>query len=356
MDTHIKTDRLLYADALRAFAIILVVIIHVAAYPVVSLAESASYAWWIANFFDSVARPAVPLFIMLSGLLLLNPSRQESPLTFLRRRMTRILIPFITWALVYFFWRHWYHGESISPLPLLHELLNGPVYTHFWFVYMLVGLYLLIPLLQVFVRHASQQHIRYFLVLWFITVSLLPLLNKFTGIPVAIYLGTSIHFTGYLILGHVLSTVSLKQNQIRWGLAGLLLLTTVTAVGTYLTTQQASGVLDEYFYNNFSPNLIGMSILWFIVIKSINFSVVRDRFHYIWLGTTTLASTSYGIYLVHPLIQEILQGGMLGGLTLSANSFNPATAIPVTMLVIVLFSAIAVTALQFFKPVKIIAT
>ena len=118
-------------------------------------------AWWV-SLFDSFVRACVPLFIVASSYL-------QFPLhyptgRFLRRRAVRVLVPFAVWTLVYaLVWG--------TPVQNLRDLLLNFNYAagHLWFVYMLVGLYLLMPLLSPWAERVTKRELQFYLLLCFLT-------------------------------------------------------------------------------------------------------------------------------------------------------------------------------------------
>ena len=140
---------------------------------------TANDAKWV-SFFDTFVRACVPLFVVASSYLQfpLHYSTGE----FLRRRVVRVVIPFIVWSLVYAF----YWGEPVENLSNL--LLNfNYAAGHLWFVYMLAGLYLIMPLLSPWAERVGKRELQFYLVLCFIT-SLLPFVRAwFGGNPPFIY-------------------------------------------------------------------------------------------------------------------------------------------------------------------------
>lgn len=108
------SDRLLYADGIRAYAAVSVVVIHVAADLVEWFPCLTRSWWWIANVIDTFAGPAVPLFYMLSGMLLLDPAKKEPIRTFLMKRARRVLLPWLAWGIIYLCWRASFRGEVMS--------------------------------------------------------------------------------------------------------------------------------------------------------------------------------------------------------------------------------------------------
>ena len=117
-----------------------------------SLILTETDAFW-ASFFDSFVRACVPLFIVASSYLQfpLHYSAGE----FLKRRAVRILIPFVLWSLVYaFVW-----GEPVSNLKNLMLNFNYSA-GHLWFVYMLLGVYLLMPLLSPWAEKVEKKELQ----------------------------------------------------------------------------------------------------------------------------------------------------------------------------------------------------
>lgn len=101
-----------WLDLARAIAIIAVVLVHAVA-PAVNgtwVAEGGA-TWWIANVTDSAGRWCVPVFVMVSGALLLDPRRVERPREFYRRRLARIGVPLVVWTLVHLAYRRWWLDE-----------------------------------------------------------------------------------------------------------------------------------------------------------------------------------------------------------------------------------------------------
>lgn len=152
-------NHVLFFDAIRACAMICVVLIHVATGDFHS-ARLGSFSWWTADFFDSFARPCVPLFLMASGALLLGERRDgkpESVRDFFKKRVTKVVLPFAFWAAIYMLWRVAFHHEHMSGRFLASQVWSGNVYMHLWFIYTILGLYLVTPILRVLVRHAAPD-------------------------------------------------------------------------------------------------------------------------------------------------------------------------------------------------------
>ena len=169
-------EREIWIDWLRVAACFMVMVVH-STEPFYlggegSLILTRSDAFWSA-FFDSLVRACVPLFLVMSSYLQfpLHYSAGE----FFRRRAVRILIPFVLWSLVYaFVW-----GD---PVRNLKDLLLNFNYAagHLWFVYMLVGLYLILPLLSPWAEKVGKKELQVYLGIWLFT-TLLPLVRDWAS-------------------------------------------------------------------------------------------------------------------------------------------------------------------------------
>lgn len=159
-------QRIVWLDWLRVSACLMVMVVH-STEPFYLGGEGAQIltatdAVW-ASFFDSFVRSCVPLFVIASSYLLFPV--QGSTGDFFRRRLSRLLVPFALWSLFYAF----YWGEPVDNLRAL--LLNFNYSAgHLWFVYMLLGLYLLMPLLSPWAARVSRKELLGYLGVWGLTL------------------------------------------------------------------------------------------------------------------------------------------------------------------------------------------
>ena len=169
-------NREIWIDWLRVSACFMVFLVH-ATEPFYlggngSLIINAADAFW-ASFFDSSVRACVPLFVIASSYLQFPIHYSTS--TFLKKRATRILIPFIFWTIVYALaWG--------KPIDNLKDLLLNFNYAagHLWFVYMIIGIYLLMPLLSPWAEKVSKKELQIYLGIWLIT-TLIPLIRDYAS-------------------------------------------------------------------------------------------------------------------------------------------------------------------------------
>lgn len=324
--------RISYMDALRAYAIFAVIILHSAS-PVMYKFNSVALDWWWAgNIFDSAARSSVPLFFMLSGALLLCPSRDESARLFFSKRIKRVLLPFAVWSLIYVLWRAVNIPDAYQWPSALKKLLFKPAYFHLWFVYVLVGIYLLTPALRAMVRRFQDRKT----LLDIVIVVLL----AFSACVVASggmkYLGYA-GYVGYYLLGYRLASMDGGKNSIIWPvLVSACFL--VIAFGTYFLTVHDGGRLNLFFYDFMSPVVVLMSISTFLIFKYLRFDGASSGF----LGVVRPFSLmSFGIYLSHVLIMDVI--GLFG---VDASFLHPMAGIPLTAAITAVAAFAAISALK----------
>ena len=165
-----------WLDFLRVTACFLVMTVH-ATEPFYlggdgTLVLSGADAFWV-SVFEGLARCCVPLFVIASGYLQL-PLRYDT-WTFFRRRFVRVVVPMVIWTLVYAF----AYGSPASSLKGL--LLNfNYAAGHLWFVYMLLGLYLIMPVLSPWLEKVSRKELSLYLGLWVLTLCI-PFVREAAG-------------------------------------------------------------------------------------------------------------------------------------------------------------------------------
>ena len=135
--------RIVYFDLLRCLAILLVIVLHSVANIIVNPAFYQLPSWYLCMTVDPFDRAAVPLFFMISGALFLNHSKSGRIWAFYRHNIPKLVVPLAAWSLIYYIYNS---VRENTPLSAEHffGLLFGPgVSFHMWFIYSLLGLYLL---------------------------------------------------------------------------------------------------------------------------------------------------------------------------------------------------------------------
>jgi surface polysaccharide O-acyltransferase-like enzyme len=285
--------------------------------------------------------------VMLTGALLLAPRKNEELGTFFRKRFSRIGLPFMFWAVAYFFWDIYVEGQQLTQGFIVQGILTGP-YFQFWYLYMLMGLYLLTPLLRLMIPHMTNKLYKYFLTLWFIGVSLQPLIQLLTPYEFNPNLFALPGYVGYFFLGPYLVNIKMKRST----LAALLALgIALTAIGTFQMSRTVGGGTSFYFQEYLSPTMILSSISFFLLLNTFRTSCERplDRS---WRRKIMriISQNTLGIYLFHMMVIYALQNGFFG-FALNGNTLNSIVGVP---LMVGLVLAICLAVLVPLKKVPIL--
>jgi surface polysaccharide O-acyltransferase-like enzyme len=123
------TQRSEWIDSAKLFAIFAVVILHSAA-SVLTHSEFNTYDWWIANMIDASVRWAVPVFVMITGILLINGSTEY--ISNFKKISFRLLLPFGCWLVVYFCWNYikYYMKGELGSFDYFGDVLHGVPHYH----------------------------------------------------------------------------------------------------------------------------------------------------------------------------------------------------------------------------------
>ena len=344
--TTVRADeQVVYAKVVRTFALFVIVTLHVA-FPLIYLYNSVSYAdWWIANNFYILGKIGSPLFTMVSGLLLLNPSKEQPIPVFFKKRLVKVLIPFLAWSTIYLLWRIFLRDESFTPKEILVLFVQGPVYYHLWFIQMILGLYLATPILRIYIRHADHKNLTYFLIIWLVTVSVLPIVKRFLGFEIGIDVVITTGFVGFFVLGYYLRNVTLTPSQMMPTLLIIVVALCFTQYATHALTVKNEGLYDNFFVLNDSLNLIIVAVGLFLFFKSLDYELLFQKVPLLQKIVLYVSTCSLGVYFVHVLIIEELAGGRFGFM-LNASSFHPLISIPAISLLVMALSVIVTMLLK----------
>ncbi len=326
-----KTEqgRLAYADRLRAAAIVAVIVVHMAGSQLGAVAIGSA-PWQAFNLYDGLAHWCVPVFVMLSGMFLLDPARPLSLGKLFFHHILRIAVALAVWGTLYALADHWLAtGEGVSWASLksaLYSVLLGNTHYHLWFLYMIIGLYLVTPVLRAFVRGAQRRDFHILFALVFLFTFLIPTVLRLrpsqTLSAYVSYLNVKLvlGYVGYYVLGYYLKHYTLNRAAeiviYLLGAAGA----AVTVGGTALLSAQ-QGRLVHALYEYDSPNVALMSVAVFVLFRYVlGSSEERSRRR----STSAVARLAFGIYLVHEFfIMALRQWGI------TTLSFAPALSVPV---------------------------
>lgn len=345
-------DKVPFFDWLRAVALIAVVIIHISS-PLMNMnwARNDGF-WWLGLFWQSSVRFAVAMFVVITGATLLT--KAIAPLSFYKRRLIRVVLPGLFWVPAYWVFRWFMLAPQQRPVgvkPVLDwalELFDREgVSKHLWYLYMIILLYALMPLIAAVLKKLSFRSIMVVLCFW-ILLNLVQMAGVFSldSLPaIVVKLYNYLLYTGYLIVGYVLVKYFHNINLPK-SFSGSVFLSTVlvaafvTYVLCYYNQRQTTTFMSTFCLNT----LIQVLAVYFF-FKSLT---IDNKFMLRLLGL--LSNYSFGIYLVHIMVISLLY--RVGVFWTMA---NPLISIPVLLFVVVLISWIVIYILRKIPFLKHIA-
>ena len=346
--------RIIYLDYLRVLAIFGVLLNHISA-----LWEDMPFIDGpIAIVYNAFGRIGVPLFLMLTGILLLN--NRLSIKDFIKRRYHRVIIPFLFWMTLLIL----YTLFVLNP-----ALLNGNVIeyaikeylTARWYVWMILGVYLVIPIFASFIKGTKLEGVKYFLIVWIITTGLISL---------SIIFNFSMHYLdlvifsgpiGYLMLGYYLHNKELNISPKKIVIISVIVFILISFVKALILKQDA---FDPYIFRYFiftmksrleidTVSIIQVASLFLIVkyIPKVDYGICRKitdvcNKKTILLLIISISQASYGIYLNHYFITNSLKA-----IHFPFTSFPSIIFVPLLSIIILL---LAYTIIMILNKVPVI--
>lgn len=346
-----QNERIIYADLLRIVATFGVIVLHTAAAQFWNPVQS--FNWAVCNIYDSLVRWTVPVFVMISGMFFLDPERDVPISKLYKKSIFRLVIALVVWGLFYQLTSDnsdIIHSRHLNFLPLwclnivnaIIKIPFGPVWYHLWFVYMLIGLYILTPLYRVFVKNAEQNDFVYLFFIFAIFGTIVPLISQTTeyfntNFKIFFKITELINYSGYFFAGYFFSKYDISKKVTNVIYIGGILSLIFTIIGTYILSS-IKGIGTEVLYGNLTPNTMLVAFAIFLLFKSQKDKQFSDKKQKI---VSVLSSTTFGIYLIHAFLLQLFDNfGM------SSSFINPILAIPIKAIVVFCVSFVIIYLLR----------
>ncbi len=296
-----KSKRYIWLDIIKMIACFCVIVNHTEGY----LLEYTNYAKMPTLFYCMqfcLCKMGIPLFIMTTGYLLLtNSQNNEFNFKDVFRRIFRIIIPLIGIQLLLFIKDNGLTNFSL--IAFLKSFLHEPYMIPYWYLYMLIGLYLITPFIKKMVNNFNINDYKIFIVIFLVIPSLLPILNNYMHIDFSNYFFQAFFpmIMAFFIAGVYLSKVTISKKKL-WFSIFLLFISSIfyflTLYYPYLTNGNISYQYDTYT----SIFCIVQSFALFYIIRHL-----LENFHFNKRTSKIIeeiSKTTFGIYLIHALINH----------------------------------------------------
>lgn len=292
-----SNQRIVYLDLLRVIATFIVIFRHVCS--IEFYHSPLSLDWCIASIYNFLVPKAAPIFVMISGALLLNPYKEVTYRDILKKRIPRLLLVYVFWALLYVLYGFALRGFNEFTLWRLFRRAMVIPCVHLWFLPMLMGVYLLTPMLRKIAKDNKLLH--YVLIIWivYVFVSFFQFVEAFQLVRhfySLFNMNIIVGFSGYFLLGYFLSRQDFSKRQRIWfyllGIAGASVIIFATfhiAVST--------GEANERYFTNLSIQVVAMATALFVLVKELAPKCGTQTLKFVDFVRKDL----FGIYLTHML-------------------------------------------------------
>ena len=339
--------RIIKYDILRIIASFSIVLLHVSA-SYWSVVDVHSREFLVMTIYNSFTRFAVPVFFMLSGLFLVTPERENVAVG---KRILRLVILFYVWSAFYAFQgvaMDALHGEFSMEVwtASVERFIFGHI--HMWFLQMLCGFYLLIPVARQLC--VKKEVLQYYLILWVAFRYLFPCLTGIFHLYTiqaridSLGMDTLASNFGFFLLGYYLNATDIKK-EMRW----IIYVMGIVAVGltAYLTVRDCreTGTYMETWFSPASLTVLVISTAIFICIK---YCGVLDNLKraYMW---KKLSGYTFFIYMFHMFVIEKLN--LIGITTVSFPAVISIPAITIFTFIVSLLGAFVADHIPFVRKI-----
>ncbi len=277
---------------LRGISIIMIIISHVYGSWLIKIDTLHPIEWWFVNLSCSLTRFCVPIFLMVSGALLLSKTNEAIP--FYKKRFTKVFIPFFLWSTVYtllFLTYELYKGNLHSMGEFFEYIFNSYIFGaayHLWYFYLLFSLYLILPFVGTWVKKFPSFKYAY-VITWVIVICV----AQFSNNHLFYAMRWAIGYFGYMVLGYFLFNIHIRKELAqKLGIIMFIVGLLITMFAGYYALINHD--LDYYsWYYRVNINVALMAAGLFLFFKNIRF---ESGF------LNVLAKNGLGIYLIHLII------------------------------------------------------
>lgn len=317
----------------------------------------------ILRIFVNCSMWAVPVFLMVTGSLLLDENRKLTLNKLLKKYVVRILLSIVIFVAIYQIVDILLDNKKINLKQLLiyiENLYRGKSYSPMWYLYMLIGLYLMMPMYRAFIKASDKNEIKFILFVYIIFISIIPIIGVFK-FKSGFYIHELTIYPFYLFVGYALNKGIVRINKYKATIL-FLISTIILSVLTYYRWIINYANL-EVFWGYSSPIVIIQSIGIFTLImgysKSLEWQNIKNNigndktiiknFSYL---LKKIDENSFGIYLVHIiLIRIFINGHILTNLINSLPIYFTLSMLVIINLILSYFIVIIIKKLPIFKSI-----
>ena len=296
-------DRNLTLDILRIIACFLVIVCHTNPWGFVM--SNFNLPWFVSIGIYLISKTAVPIFFMISGFL--NLRNDYTYKEILKKTITRLVIPLTIFSIIVYA----IDNSSISFYNIgkfFMFFLQENISISYWFLYELIGLYLVTPLIKKMIKNFEEKDYKYLIIIWIFSQCIMPIIGKILKININNRIPIVTGYVGYYILGYYIFSKPINKN-IKYLFLNILSFIATILISVLITYFDRSNSVDKQ-YIIYMGNLNWISI----IIPTVNIVyIIRYIFDNIKFNKKiqkfiiTVSSTTFGIYLIHFMLLNIFK-------------------------------------------------
>ena len=324
-----ENSRKVYIDLLRILACFSVILLHSASQYWYDI-PITSTRWLVCNSYDAVSRFGVPIFVMISGMLFLSREGEINLKRLYRNNILRLAVAYWVWSALYGLWdcRDWIGAEGVNWKDYVAEIIYSRY--HLWFIPMMIGIYMLLPVIKTFTDHAGKKCLEYFLVLFLVMqigVNTILIINPPQPVQAVLQLvdvEMACSYVAYFILGYYLYRypVSEKKEKLIYlsGILGAVLAVAVSAWASRRNNGPSAAAFDSYSVFTFAVS-VALFVFFQKKVSELQWGTAGNKV------IREFSANTFGVYLLHLWVMEYLQGKGIDSMSIDSVIGIPLLAV-----------------------------
>ena len=333
-----EKKRIAYMDFLKFISCLGVVIFHVASETWYSYEYfKIDNLWIIDNTYKGLLYSTLPVFVMITGANILD--REISIRKIYAKYIPRVLFFLLVWGEIYYAFQYRVFNLN-SIFKCLENILCGKAYTHLWYLYMLLGLYLITPVVSIVCRNANKSQMQYLMVLLFVFAFVARYLEAVFPSVVELKDALYLSFPNFLLFyigGFYCKKYSISKSQ-----KIVLYISTAIILGALIIYSNYESLIRNVPVETIGVLHLGnclLSFSSFVIAKDMSKIIEDCRF--ITIINNFINPLNFGIYLIHFIVIKVLAENGIDG-----HFINPIFGIPILGLFVFLFCSLVVFVLS----------